>query len=205
MAYRIAQEIAARCVTLYGDVDAIILTAGLAHSETLTGWIQERCRFIGEVKRYPGENELQALAEGTLRVLRGEELARTYDVQQKKIGLAFHQSSRTMAARFASSESRFRYAATHLPLITTRRSTFCCRAASRTTVRRPSGRSSRPPASTFAVMLGSPAAVAMKSFLKRSETRLVCLAWLDPGPPWACGRRRTRGQEEQRDGHVATA
>ncbi len=79
MAYQIAKEIAAMASVLSGRLDAIILTGGLAHSRRLTDWIEARVRFIAPVKRTPGEFEMKALAEGALRVLRGEEKALDYD------------------------------------------------------------------------------------------------------------------------------
>lgn len=51
---------------------------GIAHSKMLTGWIIERVEFIAPVLVYPGEDEMTALAEGGLRVLRGEEKAKQY-------------------------------------------------------------------------------------------------------------------------------
>ena len=78
MAYQIAEEIGARATNLEGKVDAIILTGGVAHSKTLTNWIKNRVKFIAEVHIYPGENELNALAMGGLRVLRGEEKPKNY-------------------------------------------------------------------------------------------------------------------------------
>jgi butyrate kinase len=78
MAYQIAREIAAMGAVLYGRVDAVILTGGLAHWKQLVEWIRERVSFLAPVLVYPGEGEMQALAEGALRVLRGEEEAREY-------------------------------------------------------------------------------------------------------------------------------
>jgi butyrate kinase len=78
MAYRVAKEIGAMATVLKGRIDAVILTGGLAHSEMLLAWIKERVGWIGPVLVYPGEDELLALAQGALRVLRGEEPARTY-------------------------------------------------------------------------------------------------------------------------------
>jgi len=92
MAYQIAEEIGARAVDLKGDVDGIILTGGVAHSEMLTNWIEERVGFIGKVYRYPGELELEALAQGALRVLRGEEVAKPYSVKVKKVGIFYWES-----------------------------------------------------------------------------------------------------------------
>jgi len=79
MAYQIAKEIGAMATVLKGEVDAIVLTGGLAHSEMLMGWIKERVAWIAPVLLvYPGEDEMLAMAQGALRVLRGEERARDY-------------------------------------------------------------------------------------------------------------------------------
>lgn len=78
-AYQIAQEIGARAAVLCGNVDYIILTGGLAYStDYLNRWIEERVKFIAPVVAVPGENEMEALALGALRVLKGEEEAAVY-------------------------------------------------------------------------------------------------------------------------------
>jgi butyrate kinase len=46
----------------------------------MTGWIKKRVEFIAPVIIVPGENELESLAMGTLRVLKGQETAREYDL-----------------------------------------------------------------------------------------------------------------------------
>src|SRR5512136_2796972 len=78
MAYQIAKEIGAMSAVLKGEIDGIILTGGLANSEMMTGLIRQRVRFIAPVFVYPGEDEIAALAEGGLRVLRGEEELQGY-------------------------------------------------------------------------------------------------------------------------------
>ncbi len=78
MAYQIAKEIGSMSTVLEGQVDGIILTGGIAYNNMFTSWIKERVGFIAEVVVYPGEDELIALAEGGLRVLRGEEQAKEY-------------------------------------------------------------------------------------------------------------------------------
>jgi butyrate kinase len=78
MAYQVAKEIGACATVLEGKVDAICLTGGLAYDKLLTGWIKERVKFIGDVRIYPGEDEMIALAEGGLRVLRKEETVKEY-------------------------------------------------------------------------------------------------------------------------------
>ena len=51
---------------------AVVLTGGLAGSEMLVGWVRERVGFIAPVLVFPGEDEMGALAEGALRVIRGD-------------------------------------------------------------------------------------------------------------------------------------
>lgn len=79
MAYQVAKEIGACGVVLNGKIDGIVLTGGIAYDEEFTGWIREKVEFLGEVTVYPGEDELRALAEGGLRVLRGEEEGKKYN------------------------------------------------------------------------------------------------------------------------------
>jgi butyrate kinase len=78
MAYQVAKEIGAASAVIYGKVDAIVLTGGLAFGTEFVNAISERVNWIADVIVHPGENELQALAEGALRVLRGEEEGRNY-------------------------------------------------------------------------------------------------------------------------------
>lgn len=78
MAYQIAHEIGGMAAVLKGEVDAIYLCGGLAHSERLVGWIVERAAWISPVRVYPGQFEMLALAQGALRVLDGIEPARDY-------------------------------------------------------------------------------------------------------------------------------
>jgi butyrate kinase len=78
MAYQIAKEIGKCAAVLCGKVDAIILTGGIAYSKEIVELIKERVEFIAPVVVYPGEDELLALAQGGLRVLKGEEKAKEY-------------------------------------------------------------------------------------------------------------------------------
>ncbi|MCM3091541.1 MULTISPECIES: butyrate kinase [unclassified Cytobacillus] len=78
MAYQVAKEIGSSSAVLGGKVDAIILTGGLAYGKGFVKEISERINWIADVIVQPGENELQALAEGALRVLRGEETEKEY-------------------------------------------------------------------------------------------------------------------------------
>jgi butyrate kinase len=78
MAYQIAKEIGAMAAVLMGDVQAIVLTGGLAASAALMNWIVERVQFIAPPLVFPGEDEMRAMALGALRVLRGESRALEY-------------------------------------------------------------------------------------------------------------------------------
>jgi butyrate kinase len=78
MAYQVAKEIGSASAVLSGKVDAIILTGGLAYGKGFVKSITDRINWIADVIVQPGENELQALAEGALRVLRGEEEVKIY-------------------------------------------------------------------------------------------------------------------------------
>ena len=79
MAYQTGKEIGAMAAVLKGDVDAVALTGGLAHSGFLTGKIKEMVSYIAPVYIIPGENEMLALAESSLRYLRNEEEAKDYN------------------------------------------------------------------------------------------------------------------------------
>lgn len=78
MAYQVAKEVGAAATVLEGQVDGIILTGGIAYDPLLTGYIRQRVEFLAPVTIMPGEKEMEALAEGGLRVLRGEEEALEY-------------------------------------------------------------------------------------------------------------------------------
>lgn len=78
MAYQISKEVGSCASVLSGNVDAIILTGGIAYSNIFTDMIKDRVKFISDVKVYPGEDEMIALLQGCLRVLKKEEKAKVY-------------------------------------------------------------------------------------------------------------------------------
>ncbi len=80
MVYQIAKEIGAMAAVLHGRVDAILLTGGMAHSKKLVANLRSHIYWIAPLHVFAGEDELQALAEGALRVLRGEETAHEFGV-----------------------------------------------------------------------------------------------------------------------------
>lgn len=72
MIYQVAKSIGAAAVVLYGKVDAILLTGGIAYSDYVISRLKERISFLAPIHVYPGENEMEALAMNALGVLRGE-------------------------------------------------------------------------------------------------------------------------------------
>jgi butyrate kinase len=79
MALNVAKNIAKEFPVVNGDVDVILLTGGIAASQMFTGMIKERLSYLAvPVIVYAGENEMESLALGGLRVLRGEETAREF-------------------------------------------------------------------------------------------------------------------------------
>jgi butyrate kinase len=78
MAYQVAKEIGAGATVLKGQVDAIILTGGVAYNNEFVNMVKDRVSFISLVTIYPGEEEMPALREGVLRVLKGEEVEKVY-------------------------------------------------------------------------------------------------------------------------------
>lgn len=80
MASQVAKGIGELATVVKGKVDVIILTGGIAHSKMFTEWVIERVQFIAPVEIVAGENELEALALGVLRVLRGEETAHEFNL-----------------------------------------------------------------------------------------------------------------------------
>ena len=69
----VAKYIGALATVVGGKVDAIVLTGGIAHSKDITAEIAQRVSFIAPVEVYPGENELESLAENGYNILSGEE------------------------------------------------------------------------------------------------------------------------------------
>ena len=78
MALNVAKFIGKTAPGVCGKVDAILLTGGITYSDSIGEEIRRRVSFIAPVIVYPGEDEMQSLAFGCLRVLRGEETTRTY-------------------------------------------------------------------------------------------------------------------------------
>jgi butyrate kinase len=72
MSYQVAKEIGAMSTVLKGEVDAILITGGIANSKWFCNLIIERVYRIAPVHLYPGEDEMGALAENALLALNGD-------------------------------------------------------------------------------------------------------------------------------------
>jgi len=78
MAYQVSKEIGSMYAVLKGDVDAILITGGVAHSKWFVNQISERVFKMAPVHTYPGEDEMRALAFNGLRIIKGETEAKVY-------------------------------------------------------------------------------------------------------------------------------
>ena len=78
MVYQLSRDIASIAAVLKFEVDAIVLTGGMAYSKRLCAAVEDYVKKIAPILILPGENEMLSLAQGALRVLRGEELARKF-------------------------------------------------------------------------------------------------------------------------------
>ena len=79
MIYQIGKAIGSCAAVLHGRIDAIVLTGGISYDAYAVESLREMISFLAPVLVYPGENEMEALAAGALRVLRGEEPLKHYD------------------------------------------------------------------------------------------------------------------------------
>ncbi len=108
MGYQISEAIGARATNLHGKVDAIILTGGLANSKMLTEWIKERTEHIAKIQVYAGELELEALAAGALRALKGTDSVKRYNVKIPKVGIYYWDNIEAYVAAINHIEDFFR-------------------------------------------------------------------------------------------------
>ncbi len=77
-AYQVSKEIGAMYAVLEGEVDAIILTGNIFHSERFLANVQRRTGRIAEFTLYPSVNDIEALAENAFLVMRGELAVQEY-------------------------------------------------------------------------------------------------------------------------------
>jgi butyrate kinase len=78
MSYQVGKYIGSMVAVLRGEVDAILLTGGIAHNKLVTDYITNMVSCFGPVVVYPGEDEMRALALNGMMVLRGDTEAKEY-------------------------------------------------------------------------------------------------------------------------------
>lgn len=78
MAYQLCKFIGSYAVVLEGKVDGIVLTGGVSNDKYFTDQIEKRCGWIAPIKVYGGDFEMEALANGAIRALKGEEELKEY-------------------------------------------------------------------------------------------------------------------------------
>ena len=78
MIWHIAKNIAAEGAVLCGNIDAILLTGGMAKSDYIIERLKKRLSYLAPIHVYPGQDEMQALTENALTVLRGKREAKEY-------------------------------------------------------------------------------------------------------------------------------
>lgn len=78
MAYQVSKEIGSMYTVLKGNVDAILITGGIANSKLFVNLLMERVHQIAPIHVYPGEDEMRALAMNGLRIIKGEITVKEY-------------------------------------------------------------------------------------------------------------------------------
>ena len=79
MLYHTAKQIASEAAVLCGQIDAILLTGGMAHSDYIVSELRRRVGFLAPVYCFPGEDEMEALALNALAVLQGKRQTMKYE------------------------------------------------------------------------------------------------------------------------------
>ncbi len=79
-AYNVAKAIGSSAVVCKGNVDAVILTGGIAYSSYICDKIKESVSFIAPVTVYGGENEMLSLAENALMAWQGRVEVKDYGI-----------------------------------------------------------------------------------------------------------------------------
>lgn len=75
---QVAKDIGSMACVLQGKVDQILVTGGIAYDKVVIAGLKEKAGWIAPMTVYPGEDELTALVQGGLRILRGEEELKVY-------------------------------------------------------------------------------------------------------------------------------
>jgi butyrate kinase len=78
MIYHICRYIGSLAIIYNGNIDAIVLTGGLAYNHYIVRSITERVNFLGPIFIFPGENEMESLKERAMEVYTGNAEVQEY-------------------------------------------------------------------------------------------------------------------------------
>ena len=78
MAYQVSKCIGEMHAVLKCEVDAILITGGVAYDKNFVALIHEHVHKLAPIHVFPGEDEMRALAMNGLLVIRGELIPREY-------------------------------------------------------------------------------------------------------------------------------
>ncbi|MDY6326958.1 MAG: butyrate kinase [Bacteroidales bacterium] len=78
-AYQVAKQIGENAVVLQGNVDAIVLTGGIAYGKPVVARIKKYVEWIAPVAVYPGEDEMAAMALNANMILNNEIEVQKYE------------------------------------------------------------------------------------------------------------------------------
>ena len=92
MALNVAKSLAKLSATVNGEIDAVILTGGVANSKMFVSLVAPRVKFLGPLAVIAGENEMESLAGGVLRIIRGQEQAHVYGGKALQLSLGEEES-----------------------------------------------------------------------------------------------------------------
>jgi butyrate kinase len=84
MVYNIGKAIGAMAATLHGQVDAVVITGGIAYDKFVMDLLTEMVAYVAPLIVIPGEDEMRSLTLGALRVLRGEEQAKIWTAKMEE-------------------------------------------------------------------------------------------------------------------------
>lgn len=76
--FQVAKEIGREAAALKGNFQAILITGGIAHSEPFINDLKAYISFLGDVVVFPGEGEMQALADAGFRAVNGQTEIKEY-------------------------------------------------------------------------------------------------------------------------------
>lgn len=79
MIWHVAKGICAEGAVLCGEIDGIILMGGLAHSDYVISRLKGHIDWMAPIFVYPGQDEMHALAQNAIAVLKGQREAKVFE------------------------------------------------------------------------------------------------------------------------------